>query len=213
MHPPQPGQPIPPQDLVNLPEGVAVRAHWPDGSQPDQYFVLSTPGTGEPRWTVLTAKGWPDLHHRGAQWTLAHHPHGPTPQDLTYLRDALQAVTEVADTAAGTPGNNPAAGALHDVATQLHRILLTARIASLPGPNVLDCFTNPDQCPEQPHREPQGPNEDIAQCGRCGAPTWSLRPDGEEFGGHLPDCSLPRRHTGYCTPGGNGHPEPRVRRG
>lgn len=61
------------------------------------------------------------------------------------------------------------------------------------------------ECPNGPHRPPQGPNEDIAQCHTCWAMTWALRPEGEQHGLHTDDCSLPQRHTGYCAPGGNGH--------
>lgn len=72
---------------------------------------------------------------------------------------------------------------------------------------------DPAECPDAPHRGPQGPNEDLGTCGKC----WSLshwtRPANEEFGGHLEDCSLPRRHESYCQPGGNGHPQPEILRG
>lgn len=60
------------------------------------------------------------------------------------------------------------------------------------------------------HRGPQGPNEDVAQCTYCGRPTYSMRPAGETFGDHLPDCSLPIGHKGYCQPGGAGHPRAKV---
>jgi len=72
---------------------------------------------------------------------------------------------------------------------------------------------NPSSCPDAPHRGPRGPNEDISQCHRCLMPMWSMRPDREEFGGHLADCSLPRRHESYCQGGGAGHPEPGLLRG
>lgn len=62
------------------------------------------------------------------------------------------------------------------------------------------------ECPLGPHRPPQGPNEDIGVCGTCWSPTWRLRPEGETYGVHLPDCSLPVRHESYCQPGGSGHP-------
>jgi hypothetical protein len=72
----------------------------------------------------------------------------------------------------------------------------------------------PEDCPRGPHRGPEGPNEDIAQCPLCLMPSWTMRPDGEEYGLHLIDCKLPRRHEGRCVPGGYGHPEPaRVVRG
>lgn len=61
-------------------------------------------------------------------------------------------------------------------------------------------------CPDGPHRGPQGPNEDLAQCHTCWSVNYALRPDGETYGDHLPDCSLPLRHGGYCVPGGTGHP-------
>lgn len=53
---------------------------------------------------------------------------------------------------------------------------------------------------------PQGPNEDVGQCPYCWAMMPVLRPDGETYGEHTVDCSLPRRHPGYCKPGGQGHP-------
>jgi hypothetical protein len=62
------------------------------------------------------------------------------------------------------------------------------------------------ECPDGPHRPPQGPNEDLAQCPTCWGLSHEMRPDGETYGDHLPDCSLPRRHEGYCQPGGPGHP-------
>ena len=55
------------------------------------------------------------------------------------------------------------------------------------------------------HRPPEGPNEDIGQC-RCWRLTFEMRPEGETYGHHLPDCSLPLRHESYCRPGGDGHP-------
>ena len=76
-----------------------------------------------------------------------------------------------------------------------------------------DYIDRPHQCPDGPHRGPQGPNEDLAQCPRCGMPSHCRRPAGEEFGGHIPDCSLPRDHEGYCQPGGHGHPAPNAIRG
>lgn len=77
----------------------------------------------------------------------------------------------------------------------------------------LDDLVSPDDCPEGPHRGPQGPNEDLAQCPRCWSPSFASRPHGEEYGGHLPDCSLPRDHASYCVGGGSGHPAPDVVRG
>ena len=71
----------------------------------------------------------------------------------------------------------------------------------------------PKLCPAGPHRGPEGPNEDIAQCGHCGLPTWAKRPAGETFGDHLPDCSLPIDHESYCHGGGSGHPRAAVIRG
>ncbi len=64
-----------------------------------------------------------------------------------------------------------------------------------------------------PHRAPQGPNEDLAVCTKCWKPTYRLRPKGETFGNHIPDCSLPNRHESYCKPGGKGHPPAKVIRG
>jgi hypothetical protein len=69
------------------------------------------------------------------------------------------------------------------------------------------------ECPNGPHRGPQGPNEDLAQCLACWGVSYEMRPEGEEYGGHRADCSLPRRHESYCEPGGAGHPEPEVVRG
>ena len=59
------------------------------------------------------------------------------------------------------------------------------------------------------HRNPEGPNEDVAQCMRCGAPTFLHRPVGESFGWHADDCSLDVNHSGYCDGGGAGHPIPK----
>lgn len=72
----------------------------------------------------------------------------------------------------------------------------------------------PKDCPDrEKHRWPQGTNEDVAQCFRCGVGTYSMRPWGETFGTHISDCSLPIWHEGYCEPGGDGHPEAPVIRG
>jgi hypothetical protein len=68
-------------------------------------------------------------------------------------------------------------------------------------------------CPRGPHRGPQGPNEDLGQCPVCWMPSYSRRPEGEEFGGHIDDCSLPRGHESYCVGGGAGHPKARKIRG
>lgn len=81
------------------------------------------------------------------------------------------------------------------------------------GARLFGYFGRSGECPSAPHRGPQGPNEDLSQCPECAMPSWSLRPAGEEFGGHLPDCSLPQRHESYCVGGGVGHPDPLVRRG
>jgi hypothetical protein len=68
-------------------------------------------------------------------------------------------------------------------------------------------------CPNQPHRHPQGPNEDVSSCPACGALTYEMRPEGETYGDHLSDCALPLRHESYCQPGGAGHPTAPVIRG
>lgn len=82
------------------------------------------------------------------------------------------------------------------------------------GDDVTDAlaFVDPRHCPSSPHRGPEGPNEDLSQCPTCWSPSHAMRPDGETYGVHLPDCSLPSRHASYCEPGGNGHPAaPKVR--
>lgn len=68
-------------------------------------------------------------------------------------------------------------------------------------------------CPDGPHRAPEGPNEDVSQCTTCWGLSYALRPAGETYGDHLPDCSLPLRHESYCQPGGTGHPTGPVIRG
>ena len=71
---------------------------------------------------------------------------------------------------------------------------------------------DPANCPDAPHRGPQGPNEDLSQCWMCHLPSWRMRPWGETIGYHLDDCSLPIWHESYCQPGGNGHPPaPKIR--
>lgn len=69
------------------------------------------------------------------------------------------------------------------------------------------------ECPAGTHRGPEGPNEDVSQCVGCGAVSHEMRPDGETYGRHLADCSLPRRHASFCEPGGAGHPLAPVIRG
>lgn len=79
-------------------------------------------------------------------------------------------------------------------------------------PDTLKFRNNPHECPDQPHRGPQGPNEDLAQCIKCLRISWSKRPAGETFGLHSADCSLPADHESYCVGGGIGHePAPIVR--
>ena len=63
------------------------------------------------------------------------------------------------------------------------------------------------------HRGPEGPNEDLGACPDCWSISYALRPEGETFGYHLPDCSLPERHESYCEPGGSGHPRAQKIRG
>jgi hypothetical protein len=60
-------------------------------------------------------------------------------------------------------------------------------------------------CPYLPHRGPQGPNEDISTCAHCGRMSYVKRPQGETYGFHIADCSLPVDHESYCEPGGAGH--------
>lgn len=55
------------------------------------------------------------------------------------------------------------------------------------------------------HRWPAGPNEDIGVCPECWTPIGVLRPEGESFGWHTDDCSLPLRHPGECEGAGAGH--------
>jgi hypothetical protein len=95
----------------------------------------------------------------------------------------------------------------------LMRKLLDEAKARVGAVTFGEFMMHPEDCPDGPHRGPEGPNEDIAACWRCGMPSWVMRPDGEEFGGHIADCSLPRRHEGYCVGGGKGHPTPKVMRG
>ena len=71
-----------------------------------------------------------------------------------------------------------------------------------PRPDGLCPGTDSGTRPHRPHKNdgPQGPNEDVGQCPRCLAIIGRLRPEGDTFGGHTPDCSLPFRHTGFCEP-------------
>lgn len=69
------------------------------------------------------------------------------------------------------------------------------------------------ECPDAPHRGPQGPNEDLSMCRHCWSPSWGLRPAGETFGYHAPDCAGELRHESFCPPGGSGHPPAAVIRG
>lgn len=66
---------------------------------------------------------------------------------------------------------------------------------------------DPLSCTEE-HPEIAGPNMDMGQCGQCWMPVGVMRPEGETFGWHSDDCSLPLRHPGYCKPGGEGHRVP-----
>lgn len=74
-------------------------------------------------------------------------------------------------------------------------------------------MVNPDDCPHGPHRGPEGPNEDLDQCTVCWSLSHCMRPEGETYGHHLPDCSLPVRHESHCRPGGSGHPPAPLIRG
>lgn len=73
-------------------------------------------------------------------------------------------------------------------------------------PSPFPSFGTQTPCPRGPHRGPQGPNEDLDQCPECWGISHALRPEGQTYGDHLPDCSLPLRHESYCAPGGAGHP-------
>lgn len=68
-------------------------------------------------------------------------------------------------------------------------------------------------CPNGPHRAPEGPNEDLGQCRRCLGISHSMRPDNEQIGLHADDCSLPRHHPSYCVGGGTGHAPVEIIRG
>lgn len=70
-----------------------------------------------------------------------------------------------------------------------------------------------DNCPNGPHRYPQGPNEDLATCPLCWSISYEMRPVGETYGEHIADCSLDIHHESYCKPGGGGHPKAPVIRG
>lgn len=76
------------------------------------------------------------------------------------------------------------------------------------GDDLSDLFQHysPARCPDGPHRGPEGPNEDVDQCRKCWSLSWRLRPEGQTYGEHLSDCSLPVRHESQCKPGGDGHP-------
>lgn len=78
---------------------------------------------------------------------------------------------------------------------------LRAMLGELPEPE------EPEPC-DGKHRGPEGPNEDMAQCPSCWAITYVMRPEGETFGWHADDCSLPLRHESYCVGGGPGHRVP-----
>lgn len=69
------------------------------------------------------------------------------------------------------------------------------------------------ECPDRPHRPPEGPCEDISVCYKCGVPSYVMRPEGETYYVHDDDCCLPERHESYCQPGGTGHPIAPVIRG
>lgn len=76
-----------------------------------------------------------------------------------------------------------------------------------PPPGWWELIQTPWLCPDKAnHRGPAGPNEDIATCFRCNSFSFAMRPEGETWGNHLPDCSLELRHEGYCAGGGSGHP-------
>ena len=65
-------------------------------------------------------------------------------------------------------------------------------------------FTDPSKC-DLEHPGLGGPNMDMGQCPKCWMPMGWMRPEGESFGWHADDCSLPVRHPGYCVGGGSGH--------
>lgn len=82
-----------------------------------------------------------------------------------------------------------------------------------PDPAWGTYMDRPDECPNGPHRPPEGPCEDIGQCQLCLSMSFSMRPPGECYGEHAPDCSLPERHESYCVGGGQGHSKAEVLRG
>jgi hypothetical protein len=103
--------------------------------------------------------------------------------------------------------DDPVAEGIGPVATDKRRLdELEARLDALPLPVVNWPPISRADCPAGPHRGPEGPNEDIAQCHQCWSVDHALRPEGETWGDHLADCSLPLRHESYCVGGGPGHP-------
>lgn len=90
---------------------------------------------------------------------------------------------------------------------------MEAALDALPLPAVCWPPIQQSECPNAPHRGPEGPNEDIGQCHRCWGMSYAMRPQRETWGHHLPDCSLPSQHESYCQPGGSGHPDAEVIRG
>jgi hypothetical protein len=89
--------------------------------------------------------------------------------------------------------------------TPERRAFIDAFLASEPEhiPDPID----PSQCTRE-HPRIAGPNMDIGQCELCWMPMGVMRPEGETFGWHSSDCSLPMRHPGNCAPGGAGHVAP-----
>lgn len=79
---------------------------------------------------------------------------------------------------------------------------------------ILRVLIEGNTCKDHLHGFPQGPNEDMGGfCMKSGQGIRTMRPDGETFGDHLPDCLLSIKHPGYCEGGGKGHTSARTIRG
>lgn len=86
------------------------------------------------------------------------------------------------------------------------KVNATAPPASEPLAWLSDPGITAENCPYGPHRGPQGPNEDLAQCFHCGTISHRMRPWGDTFCGHLDECGLPIWHASLCAPAELPHP-------
>lgn len=160
--------------------------------------------------------GWPDLRCEVSEWEREQLARAVLAVVDPLIRADQREKDAALIEAHGVQALRYEAAHGHDLRLALRRTACLVRMADQAPPGLSALFPyygQADLCPDGPHRGPEGPNEDITQCAGCGSVTYVMRPPGETFGDHLPDCALPISHESYCQPGGSGHPRAEKIRG